>query len=245
MASMAGVRGSNSIVVTQDGGGLLFPRAWAVLRLLAAALAIAATVEQVRLAGQAASSAGIDPGFAVGRLFTFFTVLSNVTLIVVFVIAGVWALTRREDREPNWLAVLLASMSTYMLVTGLVYNLVLRAVGDADIMGGWSNSVHHVIGPAFVLVDVLFAPRRRALPWRAVLWGLAFPLAWVMFTLVSGPFRVSTSTGTPPWYPYPFLDPATAGGFGGVALWIAGIAALFALLMTGVVGMGRWRTRRS
>ena len=241
---MSRQQSSRPASVASARGEALFSRVWAVLRLLVTALAIVATVEQVRLAGQAAASAGIDPGFAVGRLFTFFTVLSNMTLIVVFGTAGIRALVRREDREPTWLAVLLASMSTYMLATGLVYNLVLRAVGDADIMGGWSNSVHHVIGPAFVLVDVLLAPRRRALPWRAVLWVLGLPLAWVVFTLVTGPFRVATSTGTPPWYPYPFLDPATTGGYGGVALWVAGIAGLIAALAAAVIGVGRWRSRR-
>lgn len=227
-----------------DGGSAPGPRTWALARFAMAALAIAATIAQVVLAVRVGRDGGFDAAFAVGRLFTFFTVISNVTLIVVLGVAGVRALVRREEREPARLAVALTAMAVAMLVTGLVYNVVLRSAGDADIMGGWSNAVHHVIGPLFVLVDLVVAPRRRALPWRAVLAGLALPLVWVAFTLVSGPFRISTATGEPPWYPYPFLDPAEVGGYGGVALWVAGISVLFALLSVGVVAAGRWRGGR-
>ncbi|GMA29320.1 Pr6Pr family membrane protein [Arenivirga flava] len=216
---------------------------WAVLRLLVVIVAIAATFEQARLAAQLAEALDIEPITAIGRLFTFFTVLSNTSLIVVLAIAGVRTLRVPEPLDPRWLAILLVSMSTAMIVTGLVYNVVLRSVGDADISSGWSNAVHHVVGPLFVLADLLFAPRRRALPWSAALWGLVLPLAWSALTLATGPFRESFSTGRPPWYPYPFLDPATAGGYGGVALWVLGIAALFVVVTLTEVAIGRWRGR--
>lgn len=224
-------------------GGAGYARTWALLRLLVAALALVATAEQVRLALEVAAAAQVDPVITVVRLFTFFTVLSNGALTVVFTVAGFRALRRRELREPPWLAVLLASMSTCMIVTGLVYNAVLRSADSTDILGGWSNGIHHVVAPLFVLADVFWAPRRRALPWRAILWGLAFPIGWLVLTLAAGPYRIDTATGRAPWYPYPFLDPATAGGYVGVAIWVAAIAGLIAVTMAGVVAVGRLRDR--
>jgi len=215
-------------------------RLWAAARLLAAALILAATVEQARLAAVAASAAGMSPALAVARLFSFFTVESNAVLFFVLLIAGILRLARPRGVDGPRLAFALAAASTYILLTGLVYNAVLR--GESGILGGWSNDVHHVIAPLFMVLDIAFAPGRRALPWRAVAGILAFPLVWVALTLLTGPFRGSLETGVPPWYPYPFLNPTiTTGGYAGVALWVAAISILVASLAAVVILVGRRR----
>lgn len=43
--------------------------------------------------------------------------------------------------------------------------------------------------------------------------------------------------------PYPFLDPALNGGYGGVALWVLLIAAIILATATLVVEIGRRRAR--
>lgn len=217
---------------------------WSLARIVIAAFIVVATIEQIRLAVVAAAGVGIDESTAVSRLLSFFTVQSNVLAVVVLVWAGARAFTTRFQPDSTVLAVTLASVTTYMLVTGLVYNIVLRSADDVDIMLGWSNDIHHIIAPAFMLIDLLIAPGRRRLPWRAIAVIVAYPLIWVAFTLIRGPHLISPSTRTTPWYPYPFLDPTTtSGGYAGVALWVAGIAILIASVGALVILTGRLQTR--
>ena len=64
----------------------------------------------------------------------------------------------------------LACATTYMLVTGVVYNTLLRGI---ELPQGttvpWSNEVLHVIGPVFLLLDLIFGSSPTRLQWRSVL----------------------------------------------------------------------------
>ena len=64
----------------------------------------------------------------------------------------------------------LACVTTYMLVTGVVYNTLLRGI---ELPQGttvpWSNEVLHVIGPVFLLLDLIFGSSPARLQWRSVL----------------------------------------------------------------------------
>ncbi len=217
---------------------------WNVARIVMAVLILVATAEQLRLATAAAASVGIDGTTAAWRLLAFFTVQSNLWAAVALLVGAISAFASRARTDSFLVALLLAGATTYMTVTGVVYNVVLRSMGDVGILGGWSNDVHHVIAPLFLVLDLLLAPRRRRLRWRDIPLLIAFPLIWVAVTMICGPFLTSPATGTTPWYPYPFLDPAsTPGGYLGVAAWIVGIAIVFAALAALAVGVGRWRTR--
>ena len=63
---------------------------------------------------------------------------------------------------------------------------------------------------------------------------MGFPLAWCAFTLARG-----AATG---WYPYPFIDPATAG-WGSVFGYIAGLSAFIVGVATLAIAYSRrwWR----
>ncbi|MFE7651250.1 Pr6Pr family membrane protein, partial [Streptomyces phaeoluteigriseus] len=112
------------------------------------------------------------------------------------------------DPEPRWLAVLLMCASSYMIVTGVVYNTLLRGIAlPQGATVAWSNEVLHVVIPLLMLLDVLVAPRRRALRWSAVAVAAVFPIVWVVYTLVRANLVVSPGTGEHWWYPYPFLNP--------------------------------------
>ncbi|GAA2182486.1 hypothetical protein GCM10009785_21960 [Brooklawnia cerclae] len=217
---------------------------WGLMSALMAVAILLATAEQARLAIGAAEAAGINAAVAVGRLLSFFTVQSNLIAAAVLSWVALVSFTTRRRIDGPALAFARAAATTYMLVTGLVYNIVLRAAAGTDIMLGWSNDVHHVYAPAFLLLDLLLAPRRRALRWRSVAGILVFPIAWVAYTLARGPFLISPSTGEAPWYPYPFLNPGeVAGGYLGVSVWVAGIAVVIAVAAWITVYIGRRRSR--
>jgi hypothetical protein len=217
---------------------------WPYARLAAALLGLAAIIRQFSLAVGNSLAAGTHLPTVIANFFSYFTILSNIIAVVALVAGAIWMLrTRRSDTpEPAWLATLLMCASTYMIVTGIVYNLLLRNISIAGISDVWTNETLHVVIPLFLLADVLFGPRRRALPWTAVLSAAAFPIVWAAYTLIRANFITGPATGDPWWYPYPFLDPHQEGAsyltvFGyilGIAIGILAIAAL-------VIWIGRRR----
>lgn len=220
--------------------------AYAAVRMAMAALIVAAVIAQAALTVSGAIDASRDVTTTVVNFFSFFTIQSNVVAAVTLALGALWtwARGRRERVEPRWFAILLACATSYMLVTGVVYNLLLRNVSVAEgLTVPWSNEVLHVFGPLFLLVDLFVAPRRRALPWSTIGIAVIYPIAWVVYTLIRGPLTTAPLTGAPWWYPYPFLDPHLQGGYGGVAVYIVGIAVAMAAFATLVVCVGRRRGR--
>lgn len=221
---------------------------WPYLRIAAALLGTAALIRQLaQSVGNAQSSTtewGSHLPTVVTNFFSYFTVLSNIGAVVTFVIGAVWMLrTRgRNDPEPRWLATLFACVSTYMIVTGIVYNLLLRNIPLDGVSEVWTNESMHVILPLAMLLDVLFAPRRRALPWSTIFIAAIFPLAWAGYTLIRANLITAPLTGNAWWYPYPFLDPhQVPGGYLGVSGYIVGIAIAIIGVAAGVVWVGRAR----
>lgn len=222
---------------------------WPYVRLAAAALGAAAIIRQLSLSIGNALTAETPWGShlptVITNFFSYFTILSNLIAVVALVIGGIWMLRIRRSPEPGpepaWLATLLACASTYMIVTGIVYNLLLRHIPIAGISDVWTNETLHVVIPLVMLADVLFAPRRRALPWRALLAAVAFPIVWAAYTLIRANFITAPLSGDPWWYPYPFLDPHQQGGYLGVVAYIVGIAAAIIAVAALVIWTGRRR----
>ncbi|WP_341976571.1 Pr6Pr family membrane protein [Microbacterium sp. LTA6] len=226
---------------------------WPYARFAASALALAAIIAQLSRSLQNALAATTDWGghlLTVGTNFlSFFTIESNLLAAIVLAIGGIWALRHRgdTDSEPQWFAVLLVCVSTYMIVTGIVYNLLLRNVElPQGVTVVWANEVLHVVIPLFLLADVLFAPRRRMVGWSTVLVAAIYPIVWVVYTLVRANLIVAPATGEVWWYPYPFLNPhSVPGGYLGVSGYVVGIAAAIIAVACFVVWVGRRRDRRN
>jgi hypothetical protein len=220
---------------------------WPYLRIAAAVLAAAAIIAQLirtlEIAGAATTEWGAHLPTVIANFFSFFTIESNVLAVVALACGGFWALAHRgSTAEPRWLAILLMCASTYMIVTGVVYNLLLRGIElPQGSTVGWSNEVLHVVIPIIMLADVLFAPRRRSLGWSAVGIAAIFPIVWVIYTLIRANLVIAPASGKPSWYPYPFLDPAQPGGYGGVSLYVLLIAAIIIGAAALVVWVGRRR----
>lgn len=219
---------------------------WNLARAAVAALIAAAVIAQFVASVSEAVARGRDVATVVANFFSFFTILSNVSACIVLALLGIRFLLRRRpaDEDPAALATVLAWVSTYMITTGVVYNLVLRGLPLQPETVGWSNEVMHVWGPLFLLLDVFVGPQRRRLAWTAAFGAAAFPVAWIVYTLLRAPLITNPTTGAPFWYPYPFLDPAT-GGWGPVVGYIIVIAVAIVALAFAVVAIGRRRGIRS
>ncbi|MBD8140408.1 Pr6Pr family membrane protein [Frigoribacterium sp. CFBP 13605] len=194
----------------------------AVLRVAAAVAVLVAVVAQWENSLR-------DPGYRFVDFFGYFTIQSN--LIVLLALAtGAFTVLRRTT-PPRWTVAVRAAATTYIALTGLVFNLLLAGLPSNDpYTVGWASDVFHRVIPLYVVLDwVLFADRDRQ-PWRRLWQFLAFPLIWVVVVLARGADFV----------PYPFLDVATLGG-GVVALWCVGIAVAVALIGALVVAASRLR----
>src|SRR5690606_17249092 len=129
---------------------------------MAVAIAVA-VIAQFSASMATATELGRDLTTTAVNFFSFFTILSNVATAVVLAWAAVWFWARgRADAaaEPPGLAMALTCVSTYMVVTGVVYNALLRGIqlpqGSEPIP--WSNEILHLVGPVFLLLDVFVGP---------------------------------------------------------------------------------------
>lgn len=223
-------------------------RIWPFVRVAGGALILAAAVAQlvrtVQNAVAAVPPATGDVGTVVVNFLSFFTIQSNLASAVVLIAAAIWTWTRGRDaaQDSPAIAILLACVTTYMIVTGVVYNTLLRGVDlPQGVTVWWSNEVLHVVAPLLLLADLFFAPKRRALRWSTVWIIVAYPIAWVVYTLVRAPLITAPATGAASWYPYPFLDPALQGGYPGVAVYVVAIAAAVVAAGILVIWVGRRR----
>jgi len=202
-----------------------------------------------------AARQGQGLGDVLANYFSLFTIVSTLLSIVALLAAASWAMRHPgSSREPFGIALALAAVTGPVLLLGLVYNALLRGLPSAIALGDsagialldkYAAEVLHVVLPIYFVLDLLLAPRRRALPWWSLAVLVGYPLAWTTYTMVRGE-RVANPDGTTPWwYPYPFLDPHGAGGYSSALVYIGVILAGFLAIGTMIILIGRYREKRS
>ncbi len=214
---------------------------FAAIRIAVAGLIIAAIVGQLLTSlGYWEQKGGVDVATHLVHFFSFFTIDSNVLSAVVLLI-GAYFLLFRKGNDPEWFTLFRGIVATYMITTGVVYNLLLRGIElPQGSTLGWSNEVLHVIACLWLLLDWLLAPGRTPIEFRSLWKFLVFPLVWVVYTLVRGPLVADTVYGNPFWYPYPFLNPNTsANGYFSVAFYVILITIVIGSAAAGVIWVSR------
>lgn len=214
---------------------------FAVLRIAVALAIIAAVIGQMRTSlGYWDSLGNVDVATHVVHFFSFFTIESNILSAVVLLIGAYFLLTSAEP-DPKWYNLLRAAAATYMIVTGVVYNLLLRGVDlPQGSTLGWSNEVLHVIACLWLLIDWVLAPGRTPIANNQLWKILVFPIVWVIYTLIRGPLVADTVFHNNFWYPYPFLNPNTsANGYLSVTFYVILIAVVISATAAGVLWVSR------
>lgn len=188
-------------------------RAVAAFRILLALAALAA------VGGQLESSRD-SPLFEPANFFSYFTVQSNLLGAAVFLAGAGFLLTR--GALPRRLDLARGGPVVYLAVTCVVFALLLEDTATENAFQVyWADRILHLIFPVAVVLDWLLAPPRvRIAPAHAAAW-LAYPVAWLVYTLIRG--------GNVDWYPYEFLDPGRDGTLA-VAGYCVGIAVFFGLV---------------
>lgn len=214
---------------------------FAVLRVAVALAIIAAVIGQLRVSLAYWDSLGnVDVATHVVHFFSFFTIESNILSAAVLLIGAFFLLTG-SGPDPKWYNTLRAATATYMIVTGVVYNLLLRGV---ELPQGstlaWSNEVLHVIACLWLLIDWVLAPGRGPIANSQIWKILVFPIVWVIYTLIRGPLVADTVFHKNFWYPYPFLNPNTsANGYLSVTFYVILIAVVISATAAGVLWVSR------
>jgi hypothetical protein len=187
---------------------------FAIPRVILALVALVAMRQQLIL--------HIASSYSVLNFFSYFTNLSNLFAVLVLLLSVFFG-----KEEPRDLVRYISTVN--MTIVGLVFAVLLRNV-DLGALLPWVNYVLHYVMPVAIVLDWLLSPPASRLRSRSVFLAMVFPSVYLTYVILRG-----ADTG---WYPYPFLNPANVGGYGGVATYACGIAAAFVLAAWALLAVG-------
>ncbi len=171
--------------------------------------------------------------YDVGNFFSYFTNLSNIFAAVVLLVGGYRVLIRKRPSEAD--DVTRGTATIAMAVVGLVFGALL-AGEDLGSMVPWVNFVVHYLMPVVMVADWLFQPPRARLELRHIWYWLIYPVAYLAYSLIRGSIVH--------WYPYWFINPDRAGGWGGVLVYAIAIAVGFLVVSLAVLWLGNRMKRQ-
>jgi hypothetical protein len=173
------------------------------------------------------------------NFLSYFTVESNLFAAVVLVGSGLTLSPRGEGATG---AMLRGAATLYLMITGLVFSLLLAGLEGVEFTAvPWDNIVLHYLMPVLIMLDWVITPPTVRISFRRGLIWLAYPLAYVAYSLIRG--RIVD------WYPYPFLDPGPRGYTGviqssiGIALTAAALVYVLTIFTGPVSLFERMRAR--
>lgn len=228
---------------------------WSWLRLAAAAVGLSGVVAGFIVNVDRATRQGQDLGLVLANYFSFFTILSTIFVVAALTAAAVWSMRHPgTSPEPFGVALGLAIVTGPMLLLGVVFNVLLRGAPSAEALADsppihfldqWATETLHVVIPLYLLVDLLFATRRRGLPWATLGILAAYPIVWIIYTMIRGELVPNPDGSAEYWYPYPFLNPHGEAGWTGAFTYIAVLTAALVGIGALVIWIGRFRERRA
>lgn len=156
------------------------------------------------------------------NFFSYFTIESNILVFITLffsAIAVAWGKNSKLDT-------LRSAVTLYILVVGIGFSFLLAGLENVALTAvPWDNVVLHYIMPIAMLVDFLVDRPKRMLSFTRSLYWLLFPIVYLAYSLTRGAL-----TG---WYPYPFLNPDTAG-YGAIAFTVSCLLVLGLGLLWGI-----------
>lgn len=164
-----------------------------------------------------------------GNPFDYFGYFTNQTsMIAALVLIGAGVLGVSGRPVPSWVVLLRGITTAYLIVVGVIYNVLVPGTGSAP---PWVSVLLHVIFPLLVALDWLLVGDRHPLPWRLLWVLLPYPLIWLVVVLVRG--------ATDGWVPYGFLLPER--GPVSLILHILGLLVVIVLAGVAVWSVSRFR----
>lgn len=135
------------------------------------------------------------------RYFSFFTVLTNILAALCF---SVLLLSPRSafgiffSRSAT-----LTAIAVYMVIVGMIYNLILRSLWGPQGLQRIADELLHVVNPLCFLVFWIIYVSKSGLKWKYPFLWMIYPVMYVAYILFRGSFSG--------FYPYPFSDVSKLG----------------------------------
>lgn len=177
------------------------------------------------------ASLGLFSGKFNTDFYAYYTNLSNYLcfgIMIAELVFTIKALNRKEfegnDSPLNRFKFLAA---VWILITCAVYNILLGDITSASYWTSLSNLTLHLVCPIMFIVDYFLFSEKKKLRKIDTLWVLTFPYIYIVFIVIRA--LIIGDNPNAMIYPYFFLD-VTKYGYGGVALWVLGLSAVFMLL---------------
>jgi hypothetical protein len=161
----------------------------------------------------------------------YYTFQTNLLVGTWFTLAG--AKPGEEEKHTFWMKdSVKGAVTTYITVTGLVYNLVLIPY-EIEYAGHISTSsvITHMIVPVIMILDYVLAPASEKPSWQKLYFWLTYPILYAAGTLIRG-----IQTG---FWPYPFIDPEKVGSIPQLIVNYIGLIAVHAGLSAIYLAVGR------
>lgn len=188
---------------------------------------------QFYLSMQAYAAIGKDIPGALGTFFSFYTILTNVVLVLIY-LSHITTLPQLElFRSPVVRGAMAANITIVMLYVYFVLRFLVPALeGDAE----RADRLLHYVAPTFYILWWLAAQTHGALKWSNLPSMLAPTLGYFVYVLVRGAWVHE--------YPYPILN-VDKLGYGAVFLNAIYMLIAFAALSAIVITIDQFIARQS
>lgn len=132
---------------------------------------------------------------------SFFTVTTNILLGICFL--SLWLFRNQKVGKFFAKSSIITALTVYILVVGLIYNLLLRGL---VLPTGWArvaDELLHVVSPIIFLTFWIFFVEKINLKYSSAFNWLSYPMAYIIFVVIRGHFIHQ--------YPYPFINVVNLG----------------------------------
>ncbi|MFP4016688.1 MAG: Pr6Pr family membrane protein [Halanaerobiales bacterium] len=154
------------------------------------------------------------------NLFSYYTIQSN---LIVIILLGLYLFvtTERQKGLHKWLT----GVTSWILITGVVYHIMLSATHDPVGIGKLANLLLHYVTPVGMFLNWLLLSRKKLLSLKNSLVVLVYPVIYFAGSLIRG-----YHTG---FYPYWFINPVDKApdGIGSYAAMFQTVGFLLVVFM--------------
>ncbi len=137
---------------------------------------------------------------AVIRYFSYFTILTNLLVAICYT-----SLLLKEHKNERFFKQpsVLTAVTVYILIVGLVYNLVLRSQWNPQGLQLLADNLLHSITPLFALLYWIIYVPAKEISWKQTPAWMLYPFFYLIYIMIRGSFSN--------FYPYFFIDVSKLG----------------------------------
>ncbi len=137
---------------------------------------------------------------AVIRFFSYFTILTNLLLAVCFT-----SLLIKDSKGNRFFShpSTITAVTVYILIVGLVYNLVLRSLWSPQGLQLLVDNLLHSLTPLLALIYWFIYVSTKEISWKQIALWLLYPFLYLIYVMIRGSFSN--------FYPYFFIDISKLG----------------------------------